>query len=397
MKENKKIYLFLAIVAYQSVGANIAHPVTPTLITDLGLPSYSFGLFFAGMSFTNFLFSPMWAKLVDKFGSRRILGVCCLGYSMSQLMFSCLTTVSTIMGARLSAGFFVGGIMVSYLSHTIYLSDAGTRGRNLAFVTTTTTVFSTFGYFVGGMLGEISVKTAFIAQVIVLFTSGILFYLIVDSSGNREMKFNWKKDANPFLAFCLPAKFRTKALILIFVCVFLTSVGTTGFDQTFNYYIKDVYDFSTSYNGIIKAIIGVISFVCNMTIGLWLFKHTNIKKSTIYVLMGCGASILASVFAPSIPIFIVCVLIFFGFNAIYIPLLQDLSVREDDGSTLAGMYNAIKSFGMIVGALYAGFVYDIYAKLPLIIAGALFFVAVIILFYQNVKTDKNSSDFFIIK
>lgn len=338
------------------------------------------------MAFTNFLFSPMWAKLVDKFGSKRILGGCCLGYSMSQLMFSCLTTVPTIMGARLSAGFFVGGIMVSYLSHTIYLSDVETRGRNLAFVTTTTTVFGTFGYFVGGMLGELSVKTAFIAQVIVLFTSGIIFYLIVDSSGDREMKFNWKKDANPFLAFCLPEKFRTKALMLIFVCVFLTSVGTTGFDQTFNYYIKDVYDFSTGYNGIIKAVIGVISFVCNMTIGLWLFKHTKIKKSTIYVLMGCGTSILASVFAPSISIFIICVLIFFGFNAVYIPLLQDLSVREDDSSTLAGMYNAIKSFGMIVGALYAGFVYDIYAKLPFMIAGALFFVTVIILAYQNAET-----------
>lgn len=376
MKTNKKFYIFLAIVAYQSIGANIAHPVTPTLITDLGLPNYSFGLFFAGMAFTNFLFSPMWARLVEKFGSKVVLGVCCTGYSMSQMVFSLMTTVPTIMLARLSAGFFVGGIMVSYLTHTVYLSDEWNRGQNLAYLATITTVFSTFGYFVGGMLGEISVRTAFIGQVFVLFTSGILFFFLVEADGNREKTFQWKKDANPFLAFYLPKEFRTKALVLVLFAVFLTSMGTTGYDQTFNYYIKDVYNFSTSYNGIIKAVIGIISFVFNMTICLWLFKRTDIKKSVIGVLFGCGLSIMMSVFAGSIPLFIICILIFFGFNALYIPLLQDLSIKEDNGTTLAGMYNAMKSLGMIVGALYAGFVYDVDEKLPFIIAGILFFISV---------------------
>ncbi|MFI3208468.1 MAG: MFS transporter [Eubacteriales bacterium] len=376
MNNNKKIYIFLAIVAYQCIGANIAHPVTPTLITDLGLPDYSFGLFFAGMAFTNFLFSPMWARLVDKFGSKIILGVCCTGYSLSQVMFACFTTVQTIMFARLSAGFFVGGIMVSYLTHTVYLSEMLTRGRNLAYLATTSTVFSTFGYFVGGMLGEISISAAFIGQVFVLFTSGILFYIFVEPDGDLEMTFDWKRDANPFLAFYLPKQFRTKAFIMIFICVFLSSMGTTGYDQTFNYYIKDVYDFSTAYNGIIKAVIGIISFIFNMTICLWLFRKTDIKKSVIWVLLGCGLSIMMSVFVSSVPLFIICILIFFGFNALYIPLLQDLSVKEDNGTTLAGMYNAMKSLGMITGALYAGFVYEVNEKLPFIIAGVLFFISV---------------------
>lgn len=386
MNTNKKLYIFFMLAAYQCIGANIAHPVTPTLINNLNLPDYSFGLFFAGMSFTNFLFSPMWAKLVEKFGSKKVLSSCCIGYSICQWMFACFTLVQTIMIARLLAGFFLGGIMVSYLTHTIYLSNMKNRGRNLAYMATVTTVFSTFGYFVGGMLGEISVKTAFAAQVLVLFTSGLLFYLLVEPDGDSKKTFHWKTDANPFRAFCLPKEFRTKAFVLIFICVLLTSTGTTGYDQTFNYYLKDVYAFSTSYNGIIKAVTGVISFVFNMTICIWLFKHTDIKKSGIVVLLGCGVSIMFSVFVTSISWFIVCILIFFGLNAIYIPLVQELCVKEDEGTTLAGMYNAMKSLGMIVGALYAGFVYEIYEKLPFIIAGVLFFISVgVLLEFAKIK------------
>lgn len=391
-KSNKKLYIFLVLVAYQSIGANIAHPVTPTLITELGLPDYSFGLFFAGMAFTNFLFSPMWAKLVEKFGSKKILTVCCLGYGMGQMMFSCFTTVFSIMLARMLSGFFVGGIMVSYLTHIVYLSHIKTRGRNLAYLATITTVFSTFGYFVGGMIGEISIRAAFNTQVIVLLTSGLLFYCLVAHDGDYDLTFDWKKDGNPFLAFYLPKQFRTKAFVLLFICVFLTSMATTGYDQTFNYYIKDVFHFSTGYNGMIKAVIGVISFVFNMTICLWIFKHTDIKKSSIFVLLGCGISVIMSVLVSSIPLFIVWILIFFGFNALYIPLLQDLSVKNDNGTTLAGMYNAMKSLGMIMGALYAGFVYGIHEKLSFIIAGILFFISVGILIKYNALCDREGKE-----
>lgn len=98
-----------------------------------------------------------------------------------------------------------------------------------------------------------------------------------------------------------------------------------------------------------------------------------------------------SVFTSSIPMFIVWILIFFGFNALYIPLLQELSVKEDRGTTLAGMYNAMKSLGMIVGALYAGFIYGVHEKLPFIIAGILFFITVgILIGYNRCTLDKGT-------
>lgn len=122
------LQLFFFAVALESLAANFAHPITPTLIQNLQLPDYSFGMLYAGMAFTNFLFSPFWAKQVTRMGSRRVLGICCVGYGIGQLLFAIMKTLPTIMLARLLSGFFVGGIMVSFLTYIIHTSTMENRG-----------------------------------------------------------------------------------------------------------------------------------------------------------------------------------------------------------------------------------------------------------------------------
>ena len=106
--------VFFILVAMESMAANFAHPITPTLIQQLQLPDYSFGLLYAGMAFTNFLFSPLWANQVHHLGSKRVLGICCVGYGAGQMLFALSKTLPLIMVARLLSGFFVGGIIDLY-------------------------------------------------------------------------------------------------------------------------------------------------------------------------------------------------------------------------------------------------------------------------------------------
>lgn len=41
------LQLFFFAVALESLAANFAHPITPTLIQNLQLPDYSFGMLYA--------------------------------------------------------------------------------------------------------------------------------------------------------------------------------------------------------------------------------------------------------------------------------------------------------------------------------------------------------------
>ena len=57
-----RFFLFFVAMTLFNLAANFAHPVTPTLIQDLRLPDYMFGLMLAAMQISNFLFSPFWGR-----------------------------------------------------------------------------------------------------------------------------------------------------------------------------------------------------------------------------------------------------------------------------------------------------------------------------------------------
>lgn len=393
MLNKKHLVLFFVFVALENLAANFAHPITPTLIQNLNLPDYSFGLLYAGMAFTNFLFSPMWAKQVKRMGSRKVLGICCFGYGIGQLMFAYMTNLSTILLARLISGFFVGGIMVSYLTYIIHVCEEKERGRYLALSATFASVFGAFGYMVGGFVGVLSISFTFILQAITLFLSGIGFYLVMqDDTSEEKTSFHFWKEANPFQAFMDSKQFMNVLFVLLFVCVFLASSASTAYDQCFNYYIKDQFMLNSSYNGMIKAVVGMISLIANTTICVYLMKKTDVRKSSVLIL-ACGALSLFGVatFEEMIP-FVFVNLLFYIVNAIYVPLLQDLCARRsesDNSSMVMGFYNAMKSLGMISGALFAGFLYEIMPKLSFIFAGILFAICVVLLTVYIKRTSWN--------
>lgn len=160
----------------------------------------------------------------------------------------------------------------------------------------------------------------------------------------------------------------------------MTSTATTAYDQNFNYFIKDQFQFNSSYNGMLKAVVGFISLLANTTICVWIMKKTNVKKSVIYVLGGAGITLLAITMLEDILPFIMVNIIFFALNAIYIPLLQDLCAsasNASDSSMVMGFYNAMKSLGMIAGALFAGFIYSAGPRLSFLYAGIFFLISML--------------------
>lgn len=389
--QNKHMQLYFAFMALQNMAANFAHPITPTLIKELQLPDYSFGLFFAGMSFTSFLFSPFWAKMIERLGTRVVLGICCVGYGLGQLMFGLVNTLPLIMIARLLAGFFVGGISCGFLSYIIHKASLENRGTYLALSATFASVFAAFGYLVGGLIGVVSIAWTFYIQTFILVVTGLGFYLVLKQDKQEDcppLKI-WK-DANPLNAFWEARHFMTLAFAVLFFVVFLTSTASTAYDQCFNYFIKDQFLFDSAYNGMIKAVVGFISLFANTTICVWILRRKDVNKATIYILLIGSILLFMMTWIIDVIPFIIINLGFFAINAIYIPLLQDMCTKRGDHENtnrIIGFYNAMKSLGMIVGGLFAGFIYGYGANLSFLYAGIFFVISMFgcILYYRMNK------------
>lgn len=365
-------FFFAAMILFQ-MAANFAHPVTPTIIQQLHLPDYMFGLMLCAMMVSNFLFSPFWGKINASISSRQTLLIGCTGYAAAQLIFAYARTQTAILFARVLAGVFVGGIFVSFLTYVINTAKPEDQAKYLTYSATIQAVFGAFGYLVGGILGEFSIRGTFLLQSGCLCAAGILFRLIClpdkTTSGKLPVRQIFR-ETNPLQAFIDGRQFMNITFVMLFSLNILMNFGNTGFDQVFNYYLKDQLGLTSSYNGLIKAIVGLISFVCNLTLCIWIIQKTNTKKSMVVLSAFCAVASLGALIVPNISLFIGCSVLVYAGYSVSLPVLQHLAAIQADPAQknlVMGFYNATKSLGSIIGSLLAGFLYSAHVKLPFLV------------------------------
>lgn len=383
MKYKLRFFLFFLVMTLFYLAANFAHPITPTIIQNLHLNDYMFGVALAMMQLANFLMSPFWGKINGYISSRVSLMIGCLGYGVAQIWFAYATTELSIIFARLLAGAFVGAIFVSFLTYVINVSNPKDQAKYLTYSATISSVAGAFGYLIGGILGEFSIRGTFLIQSITLIIVGILFYFICTPDTKKQEELTYKqlaKDANPLKAFIDCGKFMTISFASLFIINILINFGNTGFDQAFNYYLKDQLHLTSAYNGIIKAGVGFVSFIANMTICIWIINKTKIEKSLVKLIFACTLAAIGTILSPSIGIFITFSILVYAGYSISLPVLQNIVAMRADvkhKNLVMGFYNATKSLGSIVGSLTAGFIYSLDAKMPFIITAIVYGIGIL--------------------
>lgn len=382
MNYKTRFFLFFTGMVIFNLAANFAHPVTPTIIQELQLPDYMFGLMLACMQFSNFLFSPFWGKINTHISSRQTLLICCTGYGIAQLGFACSATQGMILLMRVLAGIFVGGIHVSFLTYVVGISRPEDQARYLTYSATIQAVCGAFGYLIGGVLGEFSIPGTFCLQVICLVMAGILLRVVCIPDGQQEHVplGNIVKESNPLQAFLDGKYFMNTAFALLFSLNILMNFANTGFDQVFNYYLKAQLGLTSSYNGIIKAAVGLISFVFNMSLCLWIIRKTDTKKSMPALCVFCTLAAVGTLLSSQLRGFLLWGVFAYAGYSVSLPVLQHMVAVQADPARknlVMGFYNATKSLGSIIGSLMAGFLYELQAKLPFIVVAVAYGVSVL--------------------
>ena len=233
-------------------------------------------------------------------------------------------------------------------------------------------------------------------QVVTLATCGVLFFFICENDSKLSMAgikvTTIIKESNPFSAFLSSRKFMTMLLFILFCIVVMQNLGNTAFDQSFNYFLKDQFNFSSGYNGAIKAAMGFITLIANSTVTVWILNKTGVNKSIIWVFCAGFAMMLIAILSSSMPIpFIGANVVFYAFAATSLPLLQNMVAKSavgENSNLIMGLYNSMKSLGGIIGALVAGFLYNIAPILPFYfgLLSYLFAFILAILYYRKSKS-----------
>ncbi len=394
MRKNSVPRLLILAAGYNLV-ANFVHPVEPTFYKNLAMPDYMFGVAFASMSLMNFLLSPFWGRISDRHGPNRVLGISYIGYGIGQVLFFLAKSEMDLILARFFSGIFIGGITVGHILYIIENAPEADKGKLLASFATVGAIFSAFGYLIGGVIGDLSLNACFYTQIIGLWLLSFLHFLLLEDQHRdhvNERIMDLFRQANPFQSFRLPKETWTIVFVSFLLLCMSTSFASTCYDQCFNYFIKDQYGFPPSYNGYLKGFVGIITLIANSTICTFLLKRTDIRRSIIYVLCVCLSMMIGIILIDSVVPFIVLNVVFFGFNAVWKPLLQSMLngfSRKSSGSVV-GVYNSISSIGSISGSLVSGFVYARSPKASFLFAAVAFFLAILFSIVQR-NTSKRST------
>ncbi|MBQ2697878.1 MAG: MFS transporter, partial [Clostridia bacterium] len=273
---------------------NMVHPVTPTLVVELGFDSTLYSALSSTLALTNFLCAPLWGYLSDRHGRRPMLLIGTITYACSQLLFSQARTVPVLLVARLCGGISSAGYLTASLAYVVDVSPPERRGKNLAIYTALFSICSSFGYLGGGTIGtRFNVITVFYVQLTLLCLVTILGYFILGESRDPEqMALSLAdKTAKKFYDFKAMGAIIKGSVAIFMVSVVLASFSSMGYDNAFNFYIKDVLNFPPSYNGYIKATTGTLGLIANLTLNLWLMKRFA-PQNTLLVIFPCMAAAL---------------------------------------------------------------------------------------------------------
>ncbi|MBQ2456189.1 MAG: MFS transporter [Firmicutes bacterium] len=392
----KKFTVYLVGVILTSIAANLVHPVTPTLIVERGLDSSMFGVALAAMQVIYFLFAPFWGRLCDYIPTRTVILICCCGYAVGQLIFGSAQTEAQVVGGRMFAGIFCGGVFTAFLNYIVNTSDPETRSAKIIAYSTANNVSNAVGYFVGGMLGLVSVEFAFGTQVVMLIGCGIFFrFLCIDDTPFKHKPEHplTFKDANPFGVFISAKSFMTGTLLLLFITVAIGNLGQTAYEQVFNYYIKDQLGLSSAYNGIFKAIIAALTFLVNSTIVMKVIKKTDTNLSIIPVLVASIVPLALVFVVKDVVPFAICDIVFFVLAAVRMTMFQNIFAGKGTPETsnrVMGFFQSMTALGGIFGAFFAGIMYktDPMSPFALALAAVTISAALALIYAARYKNGK---------
>lgn len=361
---------------------NMAHPVTPTLINTIGLPTFMFGVLYSTMAIAQFVMSPIWGTISDIRGRKKILIIGVIGYGISQLGFGLSQNASLILLFRILGGAMSVGYMTASIAYVSDVSSKTDRIKYMSFYTATTSIASSCGALLGGAIGGFGYKYAFIAQFILTIVVAICIHILLDETIETT-----SEKVKIYLEHLKPGKKSVdlKSVIGIMMIVMtLATIATTSYNSTINYYVESVLNMPTIVNGIVMAIAGVIALVMNLFINPYLGKKYSESKTIIVALGIAGASIIIASISTNMVIALVFLAVFIGSSALVTPLQQSIvsKLAKDNYGEVMGIQGSFKAIGMVTGSLLAGFIFDLGNKLPFMMGGICCILAFILL-YKN--------------
>jgi MFS family permease len=388
----KEIIIILILTLIQGIAHNLAHPITPSFVTYLGIDDVMFGIFFASMSLGIVLGAPMWGIISDKGHHKTWIVIGNIMYAIGQLIYGYSENVTWMIFARIFSGIGAASGITIFAALILIYSKKDLVGRNLALFGGSLTLGASLGYFIGGQLSVLqsvlnvpSYQYVFLIQSVLTLTYALLIFILVKNpTVNKETTYV------PFYRHILSIFKMPLYQWSFYIGLLFATMSFTFVSKYLDVYFRDL-GYDPNVLGTFVLFTGLISLITSLMIVPKLFKLKF--KVTFFLLTLIGAVALWWTFQ-----FTQILISLYTIFSIYIivktahqPFEQShiSTFANDDYGRVMGIRQLFIGLGMILGPILGSLIYANQKKLSFELASYLIVLSILLMMI-SIKKQKSA-------
>ncbi len=351
------------------LGFSLIFPIFPSFVKQLNGSPTDVGALVSIQPLMQFLFSPFWGTLSDRFGPKKFIFIGMLGYAISFYLTAIANNIQFLYFARIFGGILSSAAIPTIFSYSSYISTNENRNIYLGIVGGGFGLGLIIGPFIGGILGIFNIRLVFLTSFFIfLINSLLVLMLLKDIRVQKIQESNNKvKLINRYIIF---------ALFVNFVILFCATNMQIVLGILLNYkFHLDVLKI-----GLIIGIGGIFGAISQLSLKFLL----NLFSEKFLIVMSIFLLSISMLFVPFINnpslLFIIMMLygLGFGISQPNITARTSKKIPNEYQGQFMGLFQSSGSLGRFLGPILCSLLYQINPNLPYFLGG--FILIVVLLF-----------------
>lgn len=372
------MFVLFLIIAMSAIGFGLVLPSFLFVAGNMGASPALATVIFATYSFGQFLATPLWGRLSDRWGRKPVLAVSMVGATVSYFLLAYADSLWTLAAARA-----LGGLMAGNFSAAMaYISDVTTaenRARGMGVVGAGMSIGFTTGPMVGGLLGGGSAETATLflpglvaAGVALLTVLAVIFLLPESLSPEQRDQLARMRGSVPREGVIAVVRRPVLTQMLLTALLFVFAMGL--FETIFPLWSEARFGFGPVEVGRTFTFLGfIIAIVQGILIGP-LTRRFGEQRLVASSALSYMTGLLIMAFSPTWAVMLLGISFTAVGAAIYntaLTTLVSMEAGEHERGFVLGVYQSSAWLGRALGPLASGFIFVLGVNMPLLVGAAL--------------------------
>ena len=370
-----------AVIVLDLIGFGVVIPILPFFAEAYGANATILGLLLTSYAAMQFLFSPLWGRLSDRLGRKKVLLMTMSGSVLGMVLLGLAPSLLFLFLGRILSGIFGANISVA----TAYITDVTTEADRAKGMGLIGAAFG-IGFILGPALGGSLSVYGYAAPILTAAGLGLLnvFFAWWSLGESHSQRSDIPVDRSTVL--------REPGIFKMCGLYFLYTLAVTQLEATFAFFMMDRFGYDAKNVAYILVLMALVMVgVQGGLIRRMAPKYGEKKLLLIGALLMTGAFLLVPESA-TVPIllFPLC-LASLGRGLSQPSFLSLVSQKADTRSrgSVMGVFQSSASLGRVVGPVTAGALYDWHLSYPFFFAGLL--LAVVFLWGTTVTQPLNAN------